>query len=239
MKNEFKKTVYESEFADMIRILKNSDEWKKSNGKTFVFDGIVNTETYTTQHLKILVILSEPYSDREWDAVLQNQIDDKIHLNNLKKVPAVKNIAKLISAIFESLATENKSVLPNIDFGIETMLSNFKKVAWINIKKTSRIGSSSQNYIEILKHAATNQDLLRRQIKSIAPDLILICGNAAIDSVLKFNLLNAGRDLPFEAVREVNSQKIICLHHPSARGKQTWTNEKILSLTKEICSTFC
>jgi len=219
-KNIFNRTFYDNsqmEVQELIR--KTLFDWK--NTDNFLVDGIRKVDTYENQAIKILVLLGEPYGFGRCGTVsIVGDMFAKLALDGIKKVPSNRKIGALLWLIFKSIE-ENRALSPDCVGKLFTkhdeLLKALEKAAWVNVKKQfNNSGSSRQNNQEILDHAKKNEVVLRKQIKSIAPDLIIVCSNPVIESVINMRLLG---DVVLKAKNVVHQnsdgQKIIHLSHPS------------------------
>ena len=238
-KKSFDKSVYLIKSAEVINLIKETlPDWEKTQG--FVVDGIYEPDIYENQKIKILFILSETYGYDKcgaWNEKNDKTKDDLFGcLKN--KILSKINSAKLLWLIFKSV--EENRELSSSDFprswGTNIFLEALLKTALVNVKKLSRHDGHKQNNNEVYNHAINNREILKKQIASIAPDLIIVCGDVAINSINYMKLLGSEICNKKCIVQENElGQKIINLNHPSYRGKgMNWSNKNIYEYYKTI-----
>ncbi len=182
--------------------------WEVNEG--FIKDGLICPETYEKESLKIICILTESYGySQNKDTI---DIEDQFEKNILGVgKPVLKTSTKvpiLLWLIYESLA--QKSKIPKDEFlklkllrkkeaNKKILQEALRKSAWINVKKASKHRGAvkkdyptRQNYNEILKHARKSEEVLKLQISSTKPDLIIVFGQPSFDSLIEMGLLGEG-----------------------------------------------
>lgn len=123
---------------------------------------------------------------------------------------------------------------------IKELQSALATAAWVNVKKASKhieeFGNDAtrQDYIEVYRSAIKNKDILRSQIETISPDLMIVCSYPVFDSLYDMKLLGAGIAKNKKYVVQINdlNQKVIQVDHPSYYTK--WNYKGILELYQTI-----
>ena len=176
---------YNSKKEDIISKIKSTHDWESKEG--FILDGLISPKTYATQYPKIICLLGETYGYDESGMVdIDTQLsDDILGVGDPKRQTASK-LPSLLWLIFESLEHNSKidkNHIPNLfsctKDNTERLQSALSKTAWINVKKASKHidnwdgGATRQNYNEIYSSTLRNKEILRLQISSLCPDLMI------------------------------------------------------------------
>jgi hypothetical protein len=213
----FNKNLYAKSKAEVIDLIKVSlPDWRTKQG--FVADGIYSPDIYEKQSLKILVVLSETYGHNKMiDIESQSNIDNLSTV--IKKVPSINKIARLIWLLFKSIDAKKEfsfDEVPATYNNTEKLKNALLKIAWINVKKESGT-QRKQNNLSVNVHATNNKEILKKQIDSIVPNLIIVCGDVAMKSICDLKILGSGITPYKKNLIQLNSneQKIIHLSHPS------------------------
>jgi hypothetical protein len=221
MKNQFNKEKYYTERTEIIKSIKESlPDWEKTQG--FVADGIFVPNIYEQQRLKILILLSETYGYGKYGMTdieqLKNLDGPKSHVHI---VPTINKISKLLWVLNKSIREEKElsfDSLPNSYNNTEKLKEQLLKVAWVNIKKESGTNARQDN-AALYEHAKKNEKILLKQIASIAPDLIIVCGNVAMSCACNLKLL--GGNIEYNSSKrntvQINEtgQRFFFTSHPS------------------------
>lgn len=245
----FNKDFYKKEKAIVIELIEKSPEVAITDG--FVADGIINPDIYQEEQQKVLVILAESYG---YDTCGHIEIEDQQHNDILglgkSDVQTPRKIATLLWLLFKSLEKDKK-----IDFEDFLKLELFKindanylelqsilsKIAWINVRKASKQveeNGTRQKWLEIYNSAFANEEIITRQIKSIAPSLIIVCSSPVFDSLNEMELLGTGiADKKYEIQINNNGQRIIYVKHPSYF--RDWSYEGIYGTFEIIYNSLC
>lgn len=186
-------------------------EWEENiedyKGK-FVRDGIINEQVWLQTNPKILFITKE--ANQYGKPVAGDFRND--WRNEYSKYPFAYRIAEW------SFGLINNFPVFNDIFGTPSLCHDMlQKIAFLNIKKTGGVGSSSGN--EIGKHFNQNQKFLERQIELINPDIIVLC--LSFNEFIRLNLFkdaswkSSGYDIN---VAKCKNTKLIDFYHPSSRN---------------------
>jgi hypothetical protein len=156
----------EKDIAAKIAAIKSGVE-----GLYPIIDGIIDVEKYVNAKYKILWILKEPHD--EWVTVKETGQRRNGRWNIASgyselTIDKIKKERKLLVAKRVMLATHK--ILPEAENALEAL----KSIAYINIKKIP--GGSSSVQKEIEQAYNEHKDLLKEQIETYNPDII-ICGN--------------------------------------------------------------
>lgn len=158
--------IKENEISSKINAIESGKK-----GLLPIVDGIINIEKYIKAKYKILWLLKEVHD--EWVTVketgekrnggwdLVHDMYDKMTIDEIKdrKLLVAKRIMEAVYRL-----------LPEAENNLEA----FKSIAYVNIKKIPGGRFSFQNEIE--KAYNEHKDLLKEQIETYNPDII-ICGN--------------------------------------------------------------
>jgi hypothetical protein len=133
----------------------------------YVKDGVINVEEYYKSPIKILWILKEPYSGQG------NEMLNDLNENRAagKKTDSQSTWHPLIYISHGILnGFINYDQMPNIaeDKSISEIL---RKISFINVKKNPGKSRSKNN--DIAKAYQENKELLRKQIETLKPDIII------------------------------------------------------------------
>lgn len=144
--------------------------YEKLQEGSYVKDGINNLEEYKEANPKILWVLKEAHSqtpNESWD-------HRGFHSEALLDYPDWKKTYSRIVRISYALLNgiENiDDVLPIGKFSKEEVLKTMRKIAFINVKKSS--GGSNSSGKEITEHYNKHKTILHEQINEINPDIII------------------------------------------------------------------
>ena len=197
-----------------------------------IADGIINIENYINAKNKILWILKEPVDEwvivektgkprnGGWNLVLD--IYDKLTMEDIKKDRNLFVAKKIMEATHKLLPEINDPLLA------------FKSIAYINIKKipggSSKCRKSSSRAI-LKKEYIKSKDLLREQIETYNPDII-ICGNT-LQFFSEDNYFEKSKGVrqPFKEGKNycfypLKNRLYINIHHPAFyhSNKGAWKN---------------
>ena len=133
--------------------------------KYIVKDGIINEKEFSSASIKILFVLKEVNG---WDKGKDIGGDLRIRLKNGPVHGTWFSVARLSAGIFNGFPKfediDNESIYNK----------EFSKIAGINMKKIGGGGSSNMHIIN--EFAYRSRKLLKMQIESINPDIIISCG---------------------------------------------------------------
>lgn len=222
---EFDKAAYKTAKKRIIGLIKDSHDWENTEG--FIADGVICPDVYEKQPLRILCILAESYGYEEGMEDIENQMEqDIMGLRN----PTVQTPRRLASVLYLlQHAIEKKSMLQLEEWLALKLLTQsekntsilqgaLSKIAWINVKKASRGNGTELDNAEAQAHARKNRDILREQIESIAPELMIICGEAAFRALHEMSLLGPevmlARKWQIQGAGD-GSPRVIEVTHPS------------------------
>jgi hypothetical protein len=242
----FKTDSYRLNKKLIIDQIKATHDWENTEG--FIADGVISPEIYADQPLKILVLLGESYGYSQSEVV---DIEDQIEEDILGVGHHNRQTSKKVSALLWLLLESYKEGREFTDDDFPYLLQNKKehitelqdalaRAAWVNVKKASRhieeFGNDAtrQDYMEVYKAAIKNKDILRSQIETISPDLMIVCSYPVFDSLHDMKLLGLGVAKNKKYVVQVNehNQKVIQVDHPSYYAK--WNYKGILELYQTI-----
>lgn len=249
---KFDRLKYQQTRQEIINKIKQTHAWEKDEG--FIADGIICPDIYEKEELKILVILAESYGYSHSQLVdIEEQPDEDIMGVGNPKVQTPKKIAALLWLLFKSIENGREiewkdfpEFLQTSDYNFKELQNVLSKIAWINIKKASKIIDDEDNnttrldYMEIYNGGIRNKDIIELQINSIAPDLIIVFSNPVIHCLYDNKILGNGIDRQTKYKIQTNSagQKMIYMNHPSYLTD--WGYEGIYEtfqiLFKSLCS---
>lgn len=224
----FDKEKYKIEKKKVIDLIKQTHDWEKTEG--FIADGVINPYVYQDQKIKVLVLLAESYGYNEHGLVeIEDQEDDDIlgvgHPN--RQTP--KKISALLWLLFQSIDIGRElqwqdfpNLLETNDVNYKMQQSVLSRIAYVNVKKASKPisdwgnGATRLDYSEIYNSCVRNQEVLKIQIDSIRPDLIIVCSDPVYEGVYDLSLLGEEIEMNKKYTIQVNEhgQRIIHVSHP-------------------------
>lgn len=207
--------------------MKEKDLWNKwedrysEDTKPIVKDGIINENKFSSAPIKILFVLKEV---NYWP----NGGDLRITLKDGPVHGTWFSVARLTAGIFNNF--------PQIeDIDDESIYKKeFLKIAAINLKKTGGVGTVNMDLIN--KYAYRDRDLLKIQIDSINPDIIISCG--VFDSLIWLLDSNVTPTIKEPVKAKINGKDcwVIPFRHPLPFGvsvKTLYGNLKKTMLSNE------
>lgn len=168
-----KNSIYQSIEIQLENKIKSLS---KDLGEQPIFDGIVNQEIYEKTSPKILWVLKEVNTKSE-----QDPFDMRKHLNS--KIKTKNGIEKGWEKTFLKIIYVTNGILNNLDWNDDLkhptphpeVIDELKKIAYINIRKTS--GGNSKSLEKNLKsHYQKSKHILLAQIKEFKPEIIIFGG---------------------------------------------------------------
>jgi len=230
----------------VIDSIKASHKWETTEG--FIADGLISPETYAKEDFKIICFLGESYGYDECGLVdIESQLVKNIlGVGHYRRHTSTK-VPVLLWLIYESISRKEKikwddfpSLLKSNEKNTEILQKAISKTAWINVKKASKHINSwgndatRQSYDEIYKHSRKNEEILRLQIESTRPDLMIVCSDPVFHSLSDMKLLGEGikRNKKYKIQRNELGQMIIHVSHPSYH--RDWGYEGIYEIFQII-----
>lgn len=190
---------YRASKERVIQMIKSSHDWEKTEG--FIADGVINSEVYASQPMRVLCVLAESYGYDECGMVdIEDQpCSDLMGVGN-PEVKTPRRMAALLRLLFYSVERFGAKVsrdewdqMPRLlGTSLESIAMHqdtLSKIAWINVKKASNPHGTKLNKTEVHAHAQQNRAILEEQIVAIAPHLVLVCGRDAFVPLLQLGLL--------------------------------------------------
>ncbi|MBY0534898.1 MAG: hypothetical protein K2P88_03530 [Chitinophagaceae bacterium] len=248
---KFDRLKYKQTRQEIINLIKQTHAWEIDEG--FIADGIICPDIYEKEELKILVILAESYgySHSQIVCIEEQPNEDFMGVGN-PKVQTPKKIAALLWLLFKSIEHGQEIEWRDFPEFLQTSDNNYtelqyalSKIAWINIKKASKIIDDEDNnttrldYQEIYNAGTRNKNIIELQIDSIAPDLIIVFSNPVIHCLYDNKILGDGIDRHTKYKIQINSagQKIIYMNHPSYLAD--WGYERIYETFRILYKGLC
>lgn len=143
-------------------------EWRsrheREGKQRFVKDGVLCAAKYLSSTPKICFLLKEAHFARTGSLVKW--------LNKGGMTPMWATVAEWASGLQRTTAAGPLPKKPALTDNAKTEL--LRSVAIVNVKKSE--GVESSDYSDLLDYVEADQDLLRRQIELLDPDVI-VCGN--------------------------------------------------------------
>jgi len=232
---------YRSIKKEVIYKIKLSHAWETTEG--FIADGLISPKKYSEEEVKIACVLSETYgynASGVVDIELQ-QSEDILGVGDAN-IKATTKLPALLWLLFESLKTKQKIEFVDVprlftgsDENLERLKPTMTKIGWVNAKKASKPvefygkGSKQQSNREIYENTIRNKDVLKLQLESMKPDLLIICGSPVIMGFANSEILGKGIEFNKKKVIQVNDlgEKIMLISHPSSARE--WSYEKLYS----------
>lgn len=213
----------------VIDKIKATHDWENTEG--FIADGLISPVNYASSDLKIACFLGESYGYDECGVVdIEDQLSKNVlgvgepHRQTSTKIPA------LLWLIYESFNKNEKVKWDDVPYLLRSnsanteMLQNaVSKCAWINVKKASKHiedwgnDATRQSYDEIYSHARKNEEILKLQIDSIHPDVMIVCSDPVFNSLSDMGLLGVGikSNMKYKIQKNDSGQLVIQVNHPS------------------------
>lgn len=248
---KFDKQKYLSVKQTVIDLIKESHAWETTEG--FIADGIICPDIYEKEQIKILVILAESYgySDSQFIDIEEQMVKDIIGIGD-SEVQTPKKVATLLWLLLKSIEKGHEiewenfpNLLQNNNFNFVQLQEVISKIAWINIKKASKIIDQKENltthldYMDIYNNGSRNKKIIELQIESIAPDLIIVFSDPVIHCLYDNKILGEGieRDTKYVIQTNLKGQKIICMTHPAY--VRDWGYESIYQKFQILYEALC
>lgn len=239
----FSISSYNKSKEKIISDIKSIHDWENTEG--FIADGVIRPLIYANQRLKILAVLAESYG---YNACKCINIEDQGKKDVIDsdvlgiKNPRVQTPRKLSSMLYLLLTSlDQMSKIKREDFlplfqirkyHTEILNSTLEKFAWINIKKASN-PNSKKNTDDIRKHAQKNCKIIKEQIDSISPDLILIFGKDVSSSLCELDITPSPIAEKIKSnIKKHESIMYRELTHPAS--KQWWSYNGVYNIYENI-----
>jgi len=212
----------------VIDKIKSTHDWENTEG--FLADGLISPEIYNKADFKIICFLGESYGFDKCGVVdIETQIEKNILGVGHPRRHTPTKISILLWLLYESMNRNEKvkwdefpCLMKSSDINTEILQNAIAKSAWINVKKASKHiedwgnDATRQTYTEIYEHSLRNKEILKLQLDSTSPDLMIICSDPVFDSLLEMDLL--GRNIErvkYKVQKNEFGQLIIFVNHPS------------------------
>ena len=219
---EKKKQLYEVEL-----------QLDKINPNYYLLDGVINFEAYFNSQFKVLICNMENYGYDGSKYYLKNVYeswlkDSYVNGKNKRVYPKTfRNSMRFIYVLLEKIS-KNKDVGFKLERNTDSLnlLKNVvNQIAYINIRKTSnKTGSTKADVNAIKENALKNDELIKKQIEILEPDILIIGGE------LTRNILNDFYDNKMPKFKKIEIVKdgfskptIVCsLRHFSRCNYAKW-----------------
>lgn len=145
-------------------------EWKERK-LLFCEDGIVDEDGYNEADIKILFVLKDVNNPIVNSVEEDEKSLDGINID-MRRIMREKN--EKDKGTWKTLLEWLKALL-KVDF------IPVNQLAFINLKKDEGQGSVSASTVR--QYAKRDADLIRKQIEIISPDLVIVCGSDAFESL--------------------------------------------------------
>lgn len=191
-------------------------------------DGISDEDKYISSAYRIMYVLKEVNGGFGWSLCqhLKNGVRDQEH------DPTWDNIARWTEGIF-NLPEEFKwsRLENNCRQRRKDMLS---RICAVNVKKTS--GGYISNSREIYMSAQDNSDILKRQYKLYAPDIVVCCGTyeAFTDACFKDEEIKWQTTARGVWYFKDGTTTVISFSHPAARVRDCYLYYALTDAIMEI-----
>ncbi len=226
---KFNLTDYKNTKQIVVDKIKATHKWDTTEG--FIADGLISPEIYDKENFKIICFLGESYGYDECGVVdIETQLDKNILGVGHHRRHTSTKVPILLWLIYESLNRKEKikwddfpPLLKSNKKNTEILQNAISKSAWINVKKASKHidnwgnDSTIQSYDEVYKHSRKNKNVLKLQIESTKPDLIIVCSDPVFHSLSDMKLLGEGikRNKKYKIQKNEFGQMVIHVSHPS------------------------
>lgn len=201
-------------------IKKTLPAWDKTQG--FIADGLINPDIYEIERTKIVCLLCESYGysdsgfvniQKQRRPVNGNSVEIKksdilglVHSRNLnsKPVSTTRNLSICLWLVFKAM--ENNIMPDYKDFVRKRMKTSnvnnneqlqeaLEKIGWINGKKLSRSVGTRQNQTDLNDHFEKNEEIIKKQILSMAPNVLIVFNKIFFIQINKFDFIDKKRCL--------------------------------------------
>ena len=176
MDNKAQLKALEKEVKDQLYALAEAD--KSIHGP--ITDGIVDIDCYLSSSPKMLWILKEPYDEPDgkpggWWSVTSDLIPKLIANHQIGGSPTYRKMAYVTFSVFNNFVPYSGIHRASDDPKVGESLKN---IAYINVSKFP--GKSSSVSAPIESYYRRNRELLKKQVATINPDVViagLLAGN--------------------------------------------------------------
>lgn len=203
------------------------DELRHSN-PGIIDDGVSDEEQYTSAKYRIMYVLKEVNGGSGWslcDHLLSGGRDREHD-------PTWDNIARWSEGIFSlPLELTWSQLEKNCQNRREKILP---KICAINVKKTS--GGHTSDEKEVYNAALSHADILNRQLKLYAPDIVVCCGTEGAFVAACFRNRKIEWKMTARGVWyfQENAMTVISFSHPAARVKDNYLYYALIDAVREI-----
>jgi len=235
----FTPSHYASAKQKSIALIKQTHDWE--GGEGFIADGAICPAIYAKQEVRVVCLLAESYGYNNCGVTdIETQPTDDIlgvgHANR----PTAKIVPALMWLVFEALQRGHKltaSEFPTFKTVkkeyTELLQGAMKRIAWVNVKKASKDSDAEgtqMNSGDIRAAAKRNSQVLRLQLDSLSPHLIIAFGVSVFEGMLEEGFLGEGivRQKRWVPQRNTAGQFVLEATHPGYHSD--WSYEGILNL---------
>ena len=145
------------------------------DGRSAIYDGIVNIDEYLASEIKIMWILKEVHSvgdNGKWD--LRDALNSlKNETQTAMKYEWTGTFNPIVYITYGILNEKYWEEIPNT-WDDPEIIDILNKIAFVNLKKVS--GNSVANHNELFEYHNKYHHIIKMQIEAFCPDVI-ICGN--------------------------------------------------------------
>lgn len=178
---------------------------------TTVTDGVIDREAYFNAKPRLMFVLKEANSEDSW-----SYIDKFTKKDWLDRCNSLASIRRVIYTSYGILKSENKDWSDFPWSNEEECQSVLREIAFINIKKSP--GGSTSNPTAIKEAYQKHRDLLKLQINTYDPDIIIFCNTMNFVELSDFKGLEGAECKISEQNNHyyyVNDKLYIHAYHPS------------------------
>lgn len=196
---------------------------RKLNPDT-VIDGVVDETQFSDARYKIVYILKEVNGGKKWDL--------REFLYNRGRKQTWNNIARWTEGI---LNLENEISWDILKSNNELRrCKELKKIAVVNLKKTS--GGHTSNENEIYREAFNYGDIVKQQINLYKPDFIICCGTKKAFVDVCYKNVSVEWKMTFRGVWYFyyDDCVVISFSHPEARINDAFLYYSLIDAVREI-----
>ena len=200
------------------------------NNSHFVIDGVIDPEKYLNAKYRILWILKEANSETDTWSYLEKFKDKDWLYKCGKSIPTLKRI---IYTTYGILRDCEWSEIP--DASSEESFVPLQEIAIINIKKIP--GGSTSETDEIQQAYYKNQELLKQQIETYNPNVVIFGNTLQYFYKSDFEGLETAEKQNTEygnAVYETDNKLYIHTWHPAVRGAGFTDKEYVMDIVNIV-----
>ena len=173
-------------------------------------DGVIEVESYLREPRKILFVMLEPNStDGAYDHFFGQDLRYVYG-----QITPVKGLTRNVALWARAILDGNDQY---VVLGKKEIRTQLRRVAIINLKKTSGTGKANLERISIF--AWNDREFIKKQVGIISPDIIVTCGESS-NKIFWWIVQNNLFSNPSDKTYIFNDMHVIPANHPSLRPRK-------------------